>query len=99
MSKHPVSHLISNIKLTHISKDRDLEMLVRAFEKMAAASNELESIFGALKKLLAGRAAAREKEESGLGLFGDGKPALSGRKVATMVEEWMEEVEDAMLEE
>lgn len=66
---------------------------------MAAAtdSDEWERTLGALKKLLAGRAAAREKEESGLGLFGDGKAARSGRKVAEMVGEWMEGMEEDCL--
>jgi hypothetical protein len=64
-----------------------------------SASNEWESTLGALRKLLAGRAAAREKEESGLGLFGDGKAARSGREVAGMVGEWMEGVEEAWEEE
>ncbi|GAB7336420.1 hypothetical protein MBLNU13_g09720t1 [Cladosporium sp. NU13] len=87
---------IANIRRV---SDHDLEMLVRAFEKIAATSDELGSTFGALKKLLAGRAAAREKEESGLGLFGDAKPALSGKKVEKMVGEWMVGVENAWEEE
>lgn len=89
-------HLESH-KLTHISTDRDLETLVRAFEKMAAAtdSEKRESTLGALKKLLAGGAAAREKEESGLGLFGNWKAARSGREVAEMVGGWMEWLEEA----
>ena len=91
----PPSLLPSRTSNSHIPTDRDLEMLVRAFEKMAAASDELESTLGALKKLLRERAAAREKEECGLGLFGDAKPALSGRKVARMIGEWMEGVEEA----
>jgi hypothetical protein len=74
-------------------------MLVCAFEKMAAASAELESTCGALKKLLRERAAAREKEEAGLGTFGDAKPALSGKQVAGMVGKWMEGVEEAEDEE
>lgn len=92
---HPLSLLLSRTSNSHISTDRDLEMLVRAFEKMVAASNELESTLKALKKLLRERAAAREKEECGLGLFGDAKPALSGRKVAKIIGEWMEWMEEA----
>jgi len=63
------------------------------------ASNEWEITLGALRKLLAGRAAAREKEESGLGLFEDGKAARSGREVAGVVGEWMEGLEEAWEEE
>ena len=95
LSYHPQSHT-----LTHIFTDRDLETLVRAFEKMAtaASSDEWESTLGALKKLLRERAGAREKEKNGLGLFGDGKAARSGREVEGMVGEWMEGMEDAWVE-
>ena len=66
--------------------------LVAAFEKMAAASDELNSILEALKKLLRERAAAAEKEEEGFGIFADATPALSGMKVEERVGEWMEGV-------
>lgn len=70
-------------------------MLVRAFEKMATSSEELESTCGALKKLLRERAAAREKEEAWLGTFGDARPALRGKKVAGMVGKWVEGMAEA----